>query len=187
MAKEIKAKLVEVEEQRMVHEQANISKPVKNQAQITKLKGKVILEGEEDIFIFKEPKAGNSTIEQAVHQITAVKSNEVPSETGIHDIAAELPMAEVDIRDVDSFEDLLKTKPGDDIPSTEKKKKSLLALVASIFLIITLSLIAYTTKIQINFTEVGALVNQESIEKQEKIAKEQARKDFRKKISEISK
>lgn len=187
MAKEIKIKLAGIEEQRIVNEQRNLQKPVKYTAVVKRLNGKLIIESEEDIFTFKEPKISptikseNKAIEPSLseptsheHESDPIKTTNSKSPTtdkwSMSFNSSELPAAAPDNNYITENKD-------------EKNNKSILAIAASIFLIIALSFVAYTTKIQVNFSEVSALVNQDSIEDKIRRVKTQARKNFRDKIS----
>lgn len=187
MAEEIKARLQEVEDQRVKNEQAIAQKQTNYTAQITRLDGKTILESEQDLFVFKEPK--NQTDESKYSDQTAItehssESNETSKvENNVHSY---IPVSD---KIYDPFNPVELPKVQNDInivQEEEKSKRSILAIAASIFLIVSLSLVAYTTKIQINFTEVAARVNKNSIENEEKAIKEKARKDFKYKISNIN-
>jgi len=189
MAEEIRARLVEVEEQRAENEQSTLQKAVRVTAEIKRFDDKVVLESEEDIFIFKKPRkqpSDKSTIEKYTEQSSREQSHDAHETTPINDTISGLPTTDNKPMVLKTF-DFTTTQPdNNELLEDRDGKKSILAIAASIFLVITLSLVAYTTNIQINFTEVGALVNQDSIETEEKKVKVQARKDFRKKISSIT-
>lgn len=190
MAEEIKARLVEVEEQQIKNEQLTLQKPVKYKAEVRSLDGKIILESEKDIFVFKEPKKQppeKLTIEKATEQISAEQSQQKHSSPHTDKAINELPSADSK-QEIFNGLDLPTIMPDNNsFVDDEKPQRSVLAIAASIILVIMLSLVAYTTKIEINFTEVDALVNQDSIEAEEEKVKAQARTDFRKKISSIAK
>lgn len=190
MAEEIKARLVEIEEQQIKNEQLTLQKPVKYKAEVRSLDGKIILESEKDIFVFKEPKKQppeKLTIEKAPEQISAEQSQQKHSSPHTDKAINELPSADSKPEIFNGL-DLPVIKPDNNsFVNDEKPQRSILAIAASVILVIMLSLVAYTTKIEINFTEVDALVNRDSIESEEKKVKAQARTEFRKKISSIAK
>ena len=186
MAKEIKARLLEVEERRIVNEQKASSLKHKN-AEIKYIDGKTVLEGEEDIFIFKEPK--KTDLDDTITDTDAADKIANPVNTG-GEITPFNPLN--DLPSSNSYPgpnnifELTVEQRYDDSADIVKSKKSLMAIAASIFLVIILSLVAYTTQIQINITEVGALANQESAETRAEKIKQQARQDFRNKITSIN-
>ena len=188
MAKEIKARLLEVEEQRIANEKKVSAEPVRHKTEIKKLDDKIILEGEYDIFVFKEPKPTQTdsvSIAQAVKTTEQIKPTVVPVLPIENDLLRVIPttgaaMANKSVIDFPIIQQL------DDMDEEKDSKKSLITIAASILLVIALSLVAYTTKIQINFTEVDALVNQGTVESEREKIREQARKDFQQKISSIN-
>ena len=185
MAEEIKAKLIEADEKRIKNEQQSRVKAEKHKVEIKKLDGKLILESANDVFIFKEPKKTappqnkNIQFDQGHTKSLADKDQTTFS-------LNQLPAGDDKTENRNILEFPVIPPYHVDEPETKKTKKSFLAVSFSVLLIVVLGLVAYTTKIQINFTEVGALANQNSLESEELRVKDQARKDFRRKISSIS-
>ena len=167
LAKQIKQKLNETEQQRQSEE----ARHKETKSTIKKLKDRTILESDSDVFIFKfpsksvEPKQPEPIKQQSAQEnISNIFLQEQDDVLLIQlpdpvEQAADEPV-KIESTDSPSGFNLVLDNNIENARYAypqAKKKKSFIAAAASVLLIIALSSVAYTTKIQLNFTEVSAI------------------------------
>ncbi|MDH5443940.1 MAG: cyclic nucleotide-binding domain-containing protein [Gammaproteobacteria bacterium] len=187
MANEIREKLLEAEQQRIENENKARSESQQQDVKVRKLTGKTILETATEMFVFKEPKTPQTYVRTFNDHINTgtFELEPVEEKKTVEQLTNKPAVKPKSIKSSLSNTLHVPNFSVDNPPEKPSYKRSLLTVSISIFLVITLSLVAYTTKIQINFTEVDALVNQETIESKEETVKQNARKEFRNKLSII--
>lgn len=200
MAIEIKKRLTESEQKRKAEEAGH----KRAKSTVRKLKDRTILETETDIFVFKYPsdkdkKTQSSKPQQtstfeaakdAQHKNTTVSSSVETRERPEAETLDATHPEQTNVREAKPFDLIInQNHETERYAYQERKKKSFVAVAASFLLIIALSTVAYTTKIQLNFTEVSAIgepkvpIAPDTIEGVERKVRHEAEKEFKRKLA----
>ncbi|MDH5180014.1 MAG: cyclic nucleotide-binding domain-containing protein [Gammaproteobacteria bacterium] len=193
MAIEIKKRLAETEQKR----QAAEVKHKKTKSTVRKLKDKIILESDTDIFVFKYPKADEKPAETrapVASQAADVQPDNATSATSnvinLDQAQSTAKPAADNNRQSNKFNlELNPVHEATRYSDASGKKKGLFAVAAGVILLVAAAATAYNYRNQVNFTEVLALVKTtqpavpDSIEGAEEKVRDEAEAEFKRKIA----